>query len=79
MDSSGRLRSITEEEMQTMEDLDHEVLSTADIPPEKRRLFELVHKAGNRPERKRAAKKLKVNWHEYQIYIAVLTSERRKS
>jgi hypothetical protein len=71
MDSSGNLRMVTEEEAQHMENLAHPVECTADLPPEKLKVFRAVDGAGNRSARKRMAKKLKADWHEYQIYRTI--------
>jgi len=68
MDSSGNLRMVTPEEMMTMEDLSHPVECKSDLPRSKLYLFRAVDKAGNRSMRKKRARKLHVNWNEYQIY-----------
>ena len=56
----------------TMENLLHPVEVPEDIPGWKRSGFEQVDQAGNRKDRKRVAKELKVDWTEYQIYRTLL-------
>jgi len=68
MDSDGRLRHITEEELFTMEGLAHPVSSVRDLPDWKYQQFLAVDKAGVRKDRKAYAKKNGVDWQEYQIY-----------
>ena len=72
MDSNGRLRHIDPEELLTMESLDHPVNSIADLPVSKLALFKKIEKGVNRKDRKAWAKRLGVDWSEYQIYRGLL-------
>jgi hypothetical protein len=75
IDNAGTLALMSNEDLRTMENVRHPVNGVEDIPPEKRALFELINKAGNRRMRKREAKRMEVNWHEYQIYVSILKSQ----
>lgn len=68
MDNSGRLRNIMAEDLMTMEDLVNPVEVPEDIPPWKLKQFRNVDKGINRLARLKIAKRLKVDWSEYQIY-----------
>ena len=75
MDAGGHLRMAHEDEMGTMENMGHPVETEADLPPEKLALFRQVEQAGNRQARKKAAKKIGVDWQEYQIYRRFLVAQ----
>ena len=81
MDSSGRLRYLTEEEVNTMEDILHPVDSLADLPAEKRAVLEAFHskvKFKNRHDKRSVAKQEGVDWAEYQIFVLLKRSEEFK-
>ena len=75
IDQEGTLRQMVDEDLMTMENCDTVVQSVADLPPEKLALLKQVDEAGNRRFRKRKARMIGVNWHEYQIYVAMLKSQ----